>query len=93
MAANRIDVMVIQDASQAAPYGRCASCLLQALLACWLFPQHRPLPTAAFPVCDLLVKVPALIKPVPTYFMGVLIKRYLPRNFTFINWIVSFFLK
>lgn len=72
---------------------RRASCLLQALPACWLFPQHRPLPAVAFPVCDLPVKVPAPIKPVPTHFMGVLIKRYLPRNFTFINWIVSFFLK
>lgn len=93
MAPNRVDIMVIQDASQAAPYGRRASCLLQALPACWLFPQHRSLPTAAFPACDLLVKVPAPIKPVPTHFMGVLIKRYLPRNFTSINWIVSFFLK
>lgn len=73
--------------------GRRASCLFQALPACWLFPQHRPLPAVAFPVCDLPVKVPAPIKPVPTHFMGVLIKRYLPRNFTFINWIVSFFLK
>lgn len=85
--------MAIQDASQAALYGRCAFCLLQALPACWLFPQPRPLPAAAFPACDLLVKVPAPIKPVPTHFMSVLIKRYLPRNFTSINWIVSFFLK
>lgn len=83
VAANRMD-MIIQDASQAACMGRRASCLLQAFPACWLFPQHRPLPAVAFPVCDLLVKVPAPIKPVPTHFMGVLIKRYLPRNF--INW-------
>lgn len=63
----------------------------EAFPALWL-PLYR---SALPPVCslpgDLLLKIPAPIKHVLTHFMGVLIKKHHPLNFTFISWIISFF--
>lgn len=59
------------------------------LTGCPLYRSALP-PLCSLPG-DLLLKIPAPIKRVLTHFMGVLIKKHHPLNFTFINWIVSFF--